>query len=160
MPPSRSPSWSSCSLRSRATCRKLPSQASRFLTAYRLIDSGSHRLRRARFELRRRPRRGHGDLGGFRRRGIFSILIGVALSILLFVPRAARPRGHGLAVAPEGVVGERLPSDPKCSALLIYESRRRAVFWGRARNSKHQRLRGVEAPRRRRRHSRHPSCFA
>jgi SulP family sulfate permease len=51
----------------------------------------------------------------------FSILIGVALSILLFVPRPARLRAHELVVAPEGIVRERLPSDPKCTALLIYD---------------------------------------
>ncbi len=51
----------------------------------------------------------------------FSILIGVAISILLFVPRAARLRAHELVVAREGIVRERLPSDPKCTALLIYD---------------------------------------
>jgi SulP family sulfate permease len=51
----------------------------------------------------------------------FSILIGVALSILLFVPRAARLRANELVVAREGIVRERLPSDPKCTALLIYD---------------------------------------
>ena len=51
----------------------------------------------------------------------FSILIGVALSILLFVPRAAQLRGQELVVAPEGIVRERIPSDLKCTALLIYD---------------------------------------
>jgi SulP family sulfate permease len=51
----------------------------------------------------------------------FSILIGVALSILLFVPLAARLRAQELVVAPEGIVRERLPSDPNCTALLIYD---------------------------------------
>ena len=51
----------------------------------------------------------------------FSILIGVALSILLFVPRAARLRAQELVVASEGIVRERIPSDPKCTALLIYD---------------------------------------
>lgn len=51
----------------------------------------------------------------------FSILIGVGLSILLFVPRASRLRADELVVSPEGIVRERLPSDPKCTALLIYD---------------------------------------
>ncbi len=51
----------------------------------------------------------------------FSILIGVTLSILLFVPRAARLRGQELVVAREGIVRERLPSDPECTTLLIYD---------------------------------------
>lgn len=67
----------------------------------------------------------------------FSILIGVALSILLFVPRAARPRGHELVVAPEGVIRERLPSDPKCSALLIYDLEGE-LFFGAAPELEHR----------------------
>ena len=51
----------------------------------------------------------------------FSILIGVALSILLFVPRAARLRVLELTVTPEGLVRERLPADPPARDLLIYD---------------------------------------
>jgi SulP family sulfate permease len=51
----------------------------------------------------------------------FSILIGVALSILLFVPRAARLRVLELVVTPEGLVRERLPADPPAQDLLIYD---------------------------------------
>jgi len=51
----------------------------------------------------------------------FSILIGVALSILLFVPRAARLRVLELVVTPEGLVRERLPADPPARDLLIYD---------------------------------------
>jgi sulfate permease, SulP family len=51
----------------------------------------------------------------------FSIIIGVILSIMMFVPRAAQLRSHELVVDGEGVVRERLPSDPPCSALLIYD---------------------------------------
>jgi SulP family sulfate permease len=67
----------------------------------------------------------------------FSILIGVALSILLFVPRAARPRGQELVVTPEGVIRERLPSDPECSALLIYDLEGE-LFFGAAPELEHR----------------------
>lgn len=51
----------------------------------------------------------------------FSILIGVAVSILLFVPRAARLRGSELVLTRERVVRERVPEDPPCSAVIIYD---------------------------------------
>jgi SulP family sulfate permease len=51
----------------------------------------------------------------------FSILIGVALSILLFVPRAARLRATELTVTAEGLVRERLADDPPATELLIYD---------------------------------------
>jgi sulfate permease, SulP family len=51
----------------------------------------------------------------------FSILIGVAVSILLFVPRAARLRGSELVMTRERVVRERVPEDPPCSAVIIYD---------------------------------------
>jgi SulP family sulfate permease len=49
----------------------------------------------------------------------FSILIGVGLSILLFVPRAARLKVTELVVAAEGVVRDRRPGDPSCTALVM-----------------------------------------
>lgn len=51
----------------------------------------------------------------------FSILIGVALSVVLFVPRAARLRCSELVVTSEGVVRERLATDPTCEALTLYD---------------------------------------
>jgi sulfate permease, SulP family len=51
----------------------------------------------------------------------FSILIGVSLSIVLFVPRAARLRCSELVVTSEGVVRERLAEDPICDALILYD---------------------------------------
>ena len=51
----------------------------------------------------------------------FSILIGVAVSILLFVPRAARLRGSELVVTRERVVRERVPSDPPVKSVMIYD---------------------------------------
>jgi SulP family sulfate permease len=49
----------------------------------------------------------------------FSILIGVGLSILLFVPRAARLRVSELVVTVEGVVRDRVPTDPTCGAMIL-----------------------------------------
>jgi SulP family sulfate permease len=51
----------------------------------------------------------------------FAILIGVALSVLLFVPRAAKLRASELVVSNEGVVRERVASDPRCSAVIVYD---------------------------------------
>jgi SulP family sulfate permease len=51
----------------------------------------------------------------------FSILIGVALSFLLFVPRAALLRWSQLVVSSERVVRERLDDDPPCTAMLLYD---------------------------------------
>ncbi len=51
----------------------------------------------------------------------FSILTGVALSILLFIPRAAKLKAAELVVTPERVVRERLPSDPQCSAMIVFD---------------------------------------
>lgn len=50
-----------------------------------------------------------------------SILIGFGLSVLLFVPRAAKLRGAELIVSPERVVRERLPTDPPCTATLLFD---------------------------------------
>ncbi|MGA2742243.1 MAG: SulP family inorganic anion transporter [Bryobacteraceae bacterium] len=61
----------------------------------------------------------------------FSILIGVAVSILLFVPRAARLRGSDLVVTRERVVRERVPADPLCTAVIIYDLEGE-VFFGSA----------------------------
>ena len=49
----------------------------------------------------------------------FSILIGVGISILLFVPRAAKLRSSELIVSEEAVVRERVLSDPECTGMLI-----------------------------------------
>lgn len=51
----------------------------------------------------------------------FSILIGVGISILLFVPRAAKLRGSELIASEEAVVRERVPSDPECTGMLIFD---------------------------------------
>src|ERR1700684_1552578 len=51
----------------------------------------------------------------------FSILIGVAISILLFIPRAAVLSFSELTVANDRVVRDRLPNDPVCTSLLLYD---------------------------------------
>jgi sulfate permease, SulP family len=50
-----------------------------------------------------------------------AVLLGIALSILLFVPRAAKLRASELIVTPERVVRERLPADPVDPSLLIFD---------------------------------------
>ncbi|MDR3465787.1 MAG: SulP family inorganic anion transporter [Xanthobacteraceae bacterium] len=50
-----------------------------------------------------------------------AIIIGVALSILLFVPRAAKIRAAELVVDDDDVVRERLPSEPSNRGFLLYD---------------------------------------
>ena len=50
-----------------------------------------------------------------------SILIGVGLSILMFVPRASRVSMRELIVTPERVVRERQPDDERAGSVLIYD---------------------------------------
>jgi SulP family sulfate permease len=51
----------------------------------------------------------------------FSILIGVLVSVLLYVPRAARMRVRELVVTDERIVRERVPSDPAPTSVMIYD---------------------------------------
>jgi SulP family sulfate permease len=51
----------------------------------------------------------------------FAILIGVALSVLWFVPRAAKLKATELVVSEERVVRERLPTDPAAREVLIID---------------------------------------
>src|SRR5580698_8274532 len=51
----------------------------------------------------------------------FSILIGVTLSILMFVPRASLLRLNELVVGSDRVIRERLPEDPPCTAMMLYD---------------------------------------
>jgi len=50
-----------------------------------------------------------------------AVLLGVGLSILLFVPRAAKLKARELVVAPERVVRERVPGDPADPLIVIYD---------------------------------------
>lgn len=51
----------------------------------------------------------------------FSILIGVALSILMFVPRAARLKATELTVGADRVIRDRLPADPCCTKMVVLD---------------------------------------
>ena len=51
----------------------------------------------------------------------WSILIGTALSILLYVPRAARLHATELAMSSDRVVRDRLPTDPPCNRMLLFD---------------------------------------
>ena len=51
----------------------------------------------------------------------WSILIGTALSILLYVPRAARLHATELAMSPDRVVRDRLPTDAPCNRMLLFD---------------------------------------
>ncbi|HTQ21926.1 SulP family inorganic anion transporter [Mycobacterium sp.] len=50
-----------------------------------------------------------------------AVLLGVILSILLFVPRAAKLKATELVVTPERVVRERIPGDPSDPNTVIYD---------------------------------------
>jgi len=50
-----------------------------------------------------------------------SILVGVGLSILLFVPRTAKPGIRELIVTDERVVRERQPGEERAKSVLIYD---------------------------------------
>ncbi len=50
-----------------------------------------------------------------------SVLLGVILSILLFVPRAAKLKAKELIVTPERVVRERISDDPADPSIVIYD---------------------------------------
>jgi SulP family sulfate permease len=51
----------------------------------------------------------------------FSILIGVAFSIVLFIPRAARLRASELVVGADRVIRRHVPGDPRCGAVSVYD---------------------------------------
>jgi SulP family sulfate permease len=61
----------------------------------------------------------------------FSILIGIFLSFLFFVPRAARLQASELVVSPERVVRERQPDDPLCTRMAVF-SLEGDLFFGAA----------------------------
>jgi sulfate permease, SulP family len=50
-----------------------------------------------------------------------AVLLGIALSILLFVPRAAKLKARELVVTSERVVRERVPGDPADPSTVIYD---------------------------------------
>lgn len=50
-----------------------------------------------------------------------AVLLGIGLSILLFVPRAAKLKASELIVTRDRVVRERIPSDPVDASIVIYD---------------------------------------
>jgi SulP family sulfate permease len=50
-----------------------------------------------------------------------AVLLGIALSILLFVPRAAKLKAAELTITADRVVRERLPDDPVDPSVVIYD---------------------------------------
>jgi SulP family sulfate permease len=50
----------------------------------------------------------------------FCVLIGVFLSFILFVPRVTRVRLNELILTPQRLVRERVPNDPPCGRILIF----------------------------------------
>ncbi len=61
----------------------------------------------------------------------FCILIGVFLSVVLFVQRAARLQMTELTVTSERIIRERAPNEPRCDRILIY-SLEGEIFFGSA----------------------------
>lgn len=61
----------------------------------------------------------------------FCVLIGVFLSFVLYVPRAARVYMTELILAPERVIRERVPTDDTCGRIRIY-SIEGELFFGAA----------------------------
>lgn len=61
----------------------------------------------------------------------FCILIGIFLSFLLYVPRAAQVQLTELTLTPERVIRERLPGDAPCGRMLLY-SLEGELFFGSA----------------------------
>ncbi|MBV8884301.1 MAG: SulP family inorganic anion transporter [Chroococcidiopsidaceae cyanobacterium CP_BM_RX_35] len=61
----------------------------------------------------------------------YSILTGVVLSVALFVSRAAKIKGAELVVSDEGVVRERVASDPICTSLILFDLEGE-IFFGAA----------------------------
>jgi len=51
----------------------------------------------------------------------YAVLVGVALSIVLFVPRASKLKAAEMVVSPERVVRGRLPTDPLCTAMILFD---------------------------------------
>jgi SulP family sulfate permease len=69
----------------------------------------------------------------------FCILIGVLLSFVLYVPRAAGAYLTEFTLTAEGYVRERVPSDPPCDRVLLYNLEGE-LFFGSAQSLENQLL--------------------
>ena len=67
----------------------------------------------------------------------FCILIGVFLSFVLYVPRAARVHLTELTLTPERVVRERVPGDVSCGRMLIFNLEGELFFGSAPQLEKH-----------------------
>jgi SulP family sulfate permease len=67
----------------------------------------------------------------------FCILVGVLLSFVLYVPRAAGTHLTEFTLTPQGIVRERVPSDPPCERVLLYNLEGE-FFFGSAMGLDHQ----------------------
>jgi SulP family sulfate permease len=67
----------------------------------------------------------------------FCILIGVFLSFVLYVPRAAQARMAHLTRTPDHHLRERRPGDPTCDRLLIYDLEGELFFGAEPELEKH-----------------------
>jgi sulfate permease, SulP family len=66
-----------------------------------------------------------------------AVLLGVVVSILLFVPRAAKLKAKELIVTPERVIRERIPSDIADPSIVIYDLEGELFFGAAAELDRH-----------------------
>jgi sulfate permease, SulP family len=107
-----------------------------FLSAWRLIDRRQllYHLRATRYDA--------GIVIGTALSAVFisvefCILIGVFLSFVLFLPRAARVQLTEMILAADRVVRERLPGDPACGKILIFALEGELFFGSSAELERH-----------------------
>jgi SulP family sulfate permease len=100
------------------------------ISAWRLIDFKqlTYHLRTTRFDMQIVLATA---LAAFAVNIEFCILIGVFLSVVLYVRRAARLHLTELTMTTDRVIRERLPDDPRCERILIY-SLEGELFFGSA----------------------------
>jgi SulP family sulfate permease len=67
----------------------------------------------------------------------FCVVIGVFLSFVLYVPRAAQAKMAQLTRTPDQHLRERLPADPSCDRLLIYDLEGELFFGAEPELEKH-----------------------
>lgn len=113
-----------------------------FLSAWRLVDRAAlrHHLRSTRFDAAIVAATA---LSAVLISVEFCILIGVFLSFVLFVPRAARVHLTEFVLTPDRVLRERNPEDPPCSRLFLAGLEGELFFGSAPELEKH--FEGIEA---------------